>query len=169
MMILFRSVSFFKDKVKSRTTTRGMLVMMILMMMMMMMIHSSACDLIIMLSLYAVINVSIMTIALWLYRTKDEINHYRLLRMQTDISHAWVIEVAVHVGIEWLWRLFIYCRLFSDYLWIWRLLIRYRSQYYSLYSCTYWRMVIVNSLLTVIITASSRLSWMQQRNVLNPS
>lgn len=59
MMILFRSVSFFKDKVKSRTTTRGML-----MMMMSMMIHSSACDLIIMLSLYAVINVSIMTIAL---------------------------------------------------------------------------------------------------------
>jgi len=58
----------------------------LMMMMMMMMIHSSACDLIIMLSLYAVINVSIMTIAL--YRTKDEINHYRLLRMQTDISHA---------------------------------------------------------------------------------
>jgi hypothetical protein len=161
MMILFRSVSFFKDKVKSRTTTRGMLLMM--------MTHSSACDLIIMLSLYAVINVSIMTIALWLYRTKDEINHYRLLRMQTDISHAWVIEVAVHVGIEWLWRLFIYCRLFSDYLRIGRLLIRYRSQYYSLYSCTYWRIVSVNSLLTVIITASSRLSWMQQRNVLNPS
>ena len=57
MMILFRSVSFFKDKVKSRTTTRGML-------MMSMMIHSSACDLIIILSLYAVINVSIMTIAM---------------------------------------------------------------------------------------------------------